>query len=93
MQALDDLDSTAEYLARHSAKLASVFIEKAFSKPDTLKRFPRIGRKVPELDNDACRELIMGKYRIVYLIVSESRIDILTVHDSSRPLPPSFMFE
>ncbi len=32
------------------------------------------------------RELIVGYYRLVYYIVSDTQIDILLVHHSARPL-------
>lgn len=38
--------------------------------------------------NWSIRELILKKrVRIIYRILSEDRIDILTVHVASRPLP------
>lgn len=91
-QALDDLDHIAEYIAQNSVGFASAFVKKAFDKPESLKQFPKMGRKVPEIDREEIRELIMGRYRMVYYLKSDVQIDILTVHDSTRPLPPSFMF-
>ena len=48
--------------------------------------FPNSGRKVPELDNPRIREVFSGNYRIVYYLVSDGRIDILTVHHSAKLL-------
>ena len=39
---------------------------------------------IPELNDESFRELIRGNYRIVYKIVDQYRIDVLTVHRSSR---------
>jgi plasmid stabilization system protein ParE len=41
---------------------------------------------VAEIGNEIIRELIEGNYRIIYKIVNDSRIDILTIHHSSRDL-------
>ena len=39
---------------------------------------------VPEFENELLRELIRGNYRIVYHIVDDLRIDIITIHNCSR---------
>ncbi|WP_133758620.1 type II toxin-antitoxin system RelE/ParE family toxin [Gelidibacter sediminis] len=44
------------------------------------------GQTVPEINKQHTRQLIEGHYRIIYKVVSPSRIDILTVHHSSRNL-------
>ena len=55
-------------------------------------RFPLAGRMVPEFQDTTIRELIrMNHYRIVYRVVNESRIDILTVHHSARILHASIL--
>ncbi len=45
---------------------------------------PRIGRIVPEFENDRIRELIQGKYRIVYRIVNDELIEVLRIIHGSR---------
>jgi len=45
---------------------------------------------VPEIEDESIRELILGSYRIIYKIVSQERIDILTVHHSARMLKIDF---
>lgn len=51
---------------------------------DLLCEHPRIGKKVVEFNNDRIRELIQGKYRIVYRIVSDELIEVLRVVHGSR---------
>ncbi len=46
----------------------------------------RSGKMVSEIDQDNIRELIEGSYRIIYKIVKDNQIDILTIHHSSRDL-------
>jgi plasmid stabilization system protein ParE len=41
---------------------------------------------VPEYGLSHLREIITGSYRVVYRIVNEYRIDIITVHHSARLL-------
>ena len=56
-----------------------------------LKRTPRTGRKVPELDMDTLREVIVPPYRIVYRI-ERTEIRVLAVvhvrRDLGGALPP-----
>jgi toxin ParE1/3/4 len=82
--AIKDLNDIGEYIAKDSERYAEITIENLFSLPDILEKSPKIGRKVPEINRDDIRELISGNYRVIYRLVSETRIDILTVHHSKR---------
>jgi len=84
--ALADLESIASFIAQDSDKYAQLTIRKLFTKTDVLKSFPQSGRVVPEKNNTNIRELIEGNYRIIYEVVNESVIYVLTVHHSSKLL-------
>jgi toxin ParE1/3/4 len=84
--ALDDLDGIGEFIAKDSLRYAELTVSELFNCVFILEKSPRLGRKVPEFDIDSIRELIKGNYRIIYRIVESYRIDILTVHHSSRHL-------
>ena len=45
-----------------------------------------IGRMVPEIDDKSIREIIKGRYRIIYQIKKSTLLEILTVFNSSRLL-------
>lgn len=47
---------------------------------------------VPEFENENIRELIKGNYRIVYQIIDDNRIDILTVHNCARLIENTYNF-
>lgn len=85
-QAKDDIDNLIKFLAPQSENYAKIQIQRIFDKTNLLAKLPRLGRVVPELEYKNVREIIIGSYRIVYHIVSEDRIDILTIHQSARPL-------
>lgn len=88
LQAIDDLDAIAEFISLHSPRYASEIVSKSFEAVELLKQHSGLGRIVPEYQDKEIRELILKKkYRIVYRIIDENRIDILTVHSSARPLP------
>ena len=91
-QVFGDIDSTADYLAQYSKPFARAFVDKVFEKVDHLKTFPEMGRMVPEIGGPKVRELIYKQYRIVYQIVSNNHIRILTVQHSSQPLSLDSLF-
>lgn len=82
--AYHDLEDIESYVSQSSPKLGRAFINKIFEKIEVLYEYPQIGRKVPEFDNDRLRELIQGKYRIVYLIKSNEFIEVLRIVHGSR---------
>src|SRR5947209_14772349 len=77
-QAIEDLRNLHGYIARDSEVYASSFVQRIILAVDRLSDFPRLGRLVPEADQDTIRELLYQNYRIVYRIKSEL-IEILTV--------------
>ena len=91
--ALEDIDNIAEYIAKDSEKFALIQTERFFERALILINQPNAGRIVPEANDKTLRELISGNYRIIYRVISKSRIDILTVHHSAKQLPVITAFE
>ena len=85
-QAKNDLISISEYIRQNSEKYARIQIKRIRERTQQLRKHPNSGREVPEFDNPRIRELILGNYRIIYCLVSDERVDILTVHHSARLL-------
>ena len=83
--AIDDLKSIYNFIAKDSQFYATRYTEKLISKVDQLQYYPEIGRKVPEFNNKSIKEILEGKYRIVYKINPEY-IAILRVHHSAKLL-------
>jgi len=84
--AVDNLVDIGEYIGKDSIKYAKIVVKYLFTSTDILKRHPYIGKMVPEFNNPIIRELVRGSYRIIYRIVDEKQIDIITVHHSARLL-------
>ena len=85
-RAKEDITTIAAYISQDSFYYAEKQIEKFFEAAEILYEFPSIGRPVPEYEMLNLRQILVGKYRIIYLIISDNRIDILTVHHSARIL-------
>jgi toxin ParE1/3/4 len=84
--ALDDLRSIYDYVAQDSPKYADRLIDKVIERVDALEQHPMIGRKVPEFDDEAIRELVEGNYRIIYRVEPNDNIGISRIHHSARLL-------
>ena len=83
--AIEDLKSIHDYISLDSKVYADRFVEKIFSRVDQLKSHPQSGRVVPEFRAEIIRELIEGRYRIIYKVNPDS-IAITRVHHSARDL-------
>mgnify|MGYP001564474801 CR=1 FL=1 len=88
LQASEDLDSIAEFIAKDSPQYAHLFVIDVFQAVARLSEFPQSGRIVPELNDPIVREVILGNYRLVYRF-KEKLIELLTVYHGARLLDPT----
>src|SRR6266567_3990779 len=86
LDALDDLKEIYDYIYADSPRAARKIVNQLRSAPRHLSRFPLMGRIVPELPDSGLRELIVGKYRIIYR-PSEHLVEILLIVHGSRDFP------
>ena len=73
-QARDDLQSIVLFIARDNPTAAESFGYRLVSKVDVLAQFPKIGRVVPEENDEMIREIILRPYRIIYKVLEEKQI-------------------
>jgi plasmid stabilization system protein ParE len=83
--AIEDLRNLHGYIAKDSEIYASSFIQRIILVVDNLSRFSRLGRRVPEADDETVREILYHDYRIIYRIKQEL-IEVLTVVHGHRDL-------
>ena len=84
--AIENLNDIGDYIEKDSFRYAEIVVNSLFDSTDILEQHPFVGRMVPEFNNKNIRELIRGNYRVVYKVLNENRIDIITVHHSARLL-------
>ena len=84
--AVSDLDSIHTYISRDSSIYADSVLTEIFDATDRLIDYPQSGRVVPEIDDDATREIIVGNYRVMYDL-SGDNIRILAVLHGARQFP------
>ncbi|NOR74014.1 MAG: type II toxin-antitoxin system mRNA interferase toxin, RelE/StbE family [Draconibacterium sp.] len=82
--AKDDLKNISDYISNDSKKYAKLQVLKIMRRTQILKSHVRIGKVVNELQNQNNREIVSGNYRIIYKIVTETQIDIISIHHSAR---------
>lgn len=80
---IEDLRALRDYIARDSDYYAADFVEQVVLSVERLLPFPKLGRVVPEAQDENIRELMHQNYRIIYRISGE-RIEILTIVHGSR---------
>ena len=81
--AIEDLRALRDYIGRDSDFYAADIVEQMVLSVEKLLRFPRMGRVVPETQDENTRELL--HQNCIYRIAGE-RIEILTIIHGSRDL-------
>ena len=85
--ALKDIDNIAAYIAKDSINAANEQVERFFNKAKILIDYPLVGNRVPELNNEKYKQLLCGRYRIIYRADNnEDKIYILSVYHQARLL-------
>jgi toxin ParE1/3/4 len=85
-QSLRDLRAIRDYIAEDSDKYAEVTVARIFSAVERLLQFPESGRVVPERRDPEIREIIVGRFRVVYRF-GGAAVEVATVFRSSREFP------
>ena len=77
-----------DYIAQDSLLYARRVSEELVKRTFDLGELPRKGRIVPELNEDAVRELGLYSYRILYEVKSDDLIAVLAVIHKRRYVEP-----
>lgn len=85
-QSFQDLESIRAYVAADSPLYAELTVQRIVAAVERLRTFPESGRIVPERQSPDLREVIVGKYRVVYRRTAGA-VEIATVFRGSREFP------
>jgi plasmid stabilization system protein ParE len=85
-QAIQMVNDFVDYITQDDYETAERWVIELMNQTDKLADHPRIGRVVPEYNEETLRELIVGNYRLPYRI-KEERIYIEAVWHV-RQIPP-----
>ena len=86
--ALAMVNDFVDYIAQDDYITAKKWARELVSSTDKLCDHPRLGRIVPEFDEESLRELIIGNYRIVYRIKTDVIYIEAVWHVRQRPDKP-----
>jgi toxin ParE1/3/4 len=84
-RAAADLEAIGDYIGRDSPHYARTVVRRIVQVVESIPRFPRMGRMVPEYEAPELRERIVGNYRVVYRLRAEA-IEIVTILHGARNL-------
>ena len=79
-EALEDIESITTYIEKDSPTYAKSVVSKFFEKAELLQDFSKLGQKVPELNDEAIREIFIYSYRLIYKIDNHTILFIAVVH-------------
>jgi toxin ParE1/3/4 len=79
-----DLKYIHSYISYDSERYAKKVVQGILLRTKKLESSPNLGRIIPEINNTNYKELIIGTYRIMFKIISETEVLILAVFHSSR---------
>ena len=83
----EELDEIFDYVAKNSSKESAITLtKKIVDRTKDLESFPKMGRVVPEIKDDKVRELIEGRYRIIYEMLDDDIVLIAKVYHTARNL-------
>ena len=86
--AREDLRAIAAYIAQDNLTLAESYCLQLIEFADTAGDFPRLGRVVPEVEDENVREILKPPYRIIYeLSQDQPRPVIMRIWHGTRGTP------
>jgi toxin ParE1/3/4 len=85
-QAASDLVEICEFISKDSEDYAKIYAQRIVSVIDSIPKFPRSGRVVPEYRREDVRERIFQNYRIVYRVKVDA-IEVTAIVHCARLLP------
>ncbi len=86
--AIQHLSAIYTYIAQNSPRYAERMVDRLTKRSQQIATFPLSARVVPEFETEQIREVIEGKYRIIYYIKLK-QIDILAVLHGSQQITSS----
>lgn len=88
-ESLTKLTDIRDYITEidDAPRIAEQVVSRIVRRVDQLQVAPRSGRQVPDYRDQSIRELLENPYRIIYQLVDEQRIDILSVMHYRQLLP------
>lgn len=86
--AIDDLEGIVRFISQDNQEAGARFGGKLIESVRHLAKFPRLGRVVPEQNDENIREIISKPYRIFYRVKDEMKVvEIIRFWHAARGEP------
>jgi plasmid stabilization system protein ParE len=72
--AIDDLKQIVRFISQDNQEAGARFGGKLIESVRHLSKFPRLGRVVPEQNDENIREIISKPYRVFYRVKDEAKV-------------------
>ncbi|MBU0507059.1 MAG: type II toxin-antitoxin system RelE/ParE family toxin [bacterium] len=82
-KAANDLRQILSFIQYDKLSAATAFVKKIKKGVEKLRKYPQLGRIVPELCRKDIREIIVKNYRVVYK-TDEKKIIIITIFEGHK---------
>ncbi len=92
-EALEDIESIAQYIARDSGFYAKAVVSKLVSTAQAIPEAPLIGRIVPEIADASIRERLVYSYRMIYQLRENDILVVAVIHGKRLIEPVESRFE
>jgi addiction module RelE/StbE family toxin len=91
IKAADQVEQIGSFIEKDSPFQAHRVVQLIVRETRKLKTHPRIGKMIPEVQEDQYRELRVFSYRILYKILGENRIAVVGVVHGRRLFDPQWL--
>jgi len=81
-RAKSDLRLAVEYIRRNSPESARAYLSEVFQATRSLSTFSERGRIVPDLNDPAVRQVLVGRYRVLYEVHPDAVWIMRVLHTS-----------
>ncbi len=78
--AVDDLEAAVTFVAKDSEAYARSLAQLAVDAAESLEAYPNRGHRLPDPRLSRFRELIIGSYRLIYLVEKERVLVVAVLH-------------
>ncbi|MGM9511812.1 MULTISPECIES: type II toxin-antitoxin system RelE/ParE family toxin [Larkinella] len=82
-EAKEDFRDALQYLSRSSLRYTEQWVDELNRKLTLLATFPEMGRIVPEKNTSFFREILVGKYRVLYIYLQKTITIVAIRHSAS----------
>lgn len=91
IKAVEQVEQIGSFIEKDSAFQARRVVQLIIKETRKLKEHARIGKMIPEVQEDQYREIRVFSYRILYKIPDEDRIAIVGVIHGYRLFDPQWL--